>query len=381
MPDFTEMRKEDKSKSSDSNGNNSNSSIQSPYYVQANLENWDFRGQNLDGANFHMANLRMAILEDVSCEPVKVHKIGPGCLSIFIGIFFEIISGGRSGGGWSVEPLFVDAMKPADFSGANLTGANFKRAKLREANFREAILINTNLSDAILLNADMREANLSGANLSYADIRDALFYKTNLEGANLTGAKLDGTDFESANLENTIFHNADLRNAKYLDRAIGYGIITSDRGITNLATNKFAVPIQNELPGAKEPIIKKTSSGYIPGGSADRQPIIIGAILGLIAAILSAYVSPLLMFGFESSGYHSVAEYLTQTGNFLCVPVIASWSVAFGILGSLFGQRVGLKMKRPTATTILMIIGGIIGSGLGFLLGLPLMFIVVGLGS
>jgi uncharacterized protein YjbI with pentapeptide repeats len=177
------------------------------HYFRANLENQDLHGQNFDGVDFREANLRMAILDDISGEPVKATKMGSGWLSL--------LTSSTVG----VEPFFVDAMKPSDFSKADLTGANLKRAKLRGAVFRNAILRNANLSNAILVNANLREADLSHANLSYADMTDSIFYKTNLEGADLTGAKLDGADFDGANLQNAILRNLDLQGVEYLDRA------------------------------------------------------------------------------------------------------------------------------------------------------------------
>lgn len=140
----------------------------------------------------------------------------------------------------------------------------------------------------------------------------------------------------------------------------------------------------------KETMVKDTdgnktnansSSGRIPGGSIERTPKIIGAILGLLSAILCAYLVPILMVPIEVLGYDSVAQYMTQAAVYVCVPVIALWSVPFGIFGSLFGHRVGLKMKSPVAPMIMMIIGGVISGSLSFLLGIPLMLFVTALGG
>lgn len=175
------------------------------YFFRANLENQDLRGRNFDGADFRKANLRMAILEDASCEPARM--IQKDWLR-FLGNFLSE--------GGALEPLSKEVVTPANFSEADLTGANLRRAKLSEASLHGAILRNANLSEAILVNADLIEADLGNANLCYADLTGALLYKANLEGADLTGAKLDAPDFELARLKNTILHDVNLRNIRNL---------------------------------------------------------------------------------------------------------------------------------------------------------------------
>jgi uncharacterized protein YjbI with pentapeptide repeats len=68
----------------------------------------------------------------------------------------------------------------ADFSQANLQGANFAGASLGHAKFEFA--------------------NLSGANFSGADLSDADFAGADLSDANLTGATTKGADFSGATL-------------------------------------------------------------------------------------------------------------------------------------------------------------------------------------
>ena len=77
-------------------------------------------------------------------------------------------------------------LRSANLSGANLSGADLRSANLSGANLRSADLRSANLSGANLSGADLRSANLSGANLRSADLRSA-----NLSGANLLNVRYD----------------------------------------------------------------------------------------------------------------------------------------------------------------------------------------------
>ena len=84
-----------------------------------------------------------------------------------------------------------------------MAGANFSRADLYGANLSRA-----NFTGADLYGADLSGANLSGANLSGADLSGADLSGAYLSGANLSGADLYGANFSRANL-----YGADLSGA------------------------------------------------------------------------------------------------------------------------------------------------------------------------
>ena len=94
---------------------------------QNKLNEYDFYGANLSGANLRSANLRSADLSGAN-------------------------------------------LRSADLSGANLSGADLSGANLRSANLSGANLRSANLRSANLRSADLSGANLSGANLSGADL-------------------------------------------------------------------------------------------------------------------------------------------------------------------------------------------------------------------
>lgn len=101
----------------------------------------------------------------------------------------------------------------ADFSGANLKGANFSGAKLDGANFSGA-----NLEGAFFINgnfkgANFKNANLAGAHFSGAYLINADFSDANLNGAHLGETYFTNADFSNASLENACFLGANLKNA------------------------------------------------------------------------------------------------------------------------------------------------------------------------
>jgi hypothetical protein len=95
-----------------------------------------------------------------------------------------------------IRPLLYDA----PLNGANLSKANFSNANLIGAQLQNAILIEVNFHEANLLDANLHGAVLRGANFCRTDL-----YNTNLSSADLTGANLQGTqlamtDFRGAQL-------------------------------------------------------------------------------------------------------------------------------------------------------------------------------------
>ncbi len=111
----------------------------------------------------------------------------------------------------------------ADFSGADLRGADFTKTALRsarmrgcrieEAIFRDADLIGIDLSEtaggeAAFEGALLEDANFARAALRFANFRAALLESADFEGADLWGARLDGAEASYA-----VFRNAHLQEA------------------------------------------------------------------------------------------------------------------------------------------------------------------------
>ncbi len=116
---------------------------------QANRPNSDFRGQELEGADFTKAILPQSNFEDVDCTSVVLRK-------------------------------------------ADLSGSTFKQALLTSADLRVS-----RLSKADMRNARMDKANLLGADLTGANLEGATLRDVNLSGANLNRTNLRGVNLSS----------------------------------------------------------------------------------------------------------------------------------------------------------------------------------------
>ena len=110
-------------------------------------------------------------------------------------------------------------------SGAECPGADFSGEDLGEidqtmhgsegrdaADFSEANLRGANFSDSSLIGVDFTGADLRDANLRGASLQRSFLYKADLSGADLTDATL-----EQADLEDTLFEGAIFCNTKMYD--------------------------------------------------------------------------------------------------------------------------------------------------------------------
>lgn len=106
-------------------------------------------------------------------------------------------------------------LRAQDFSRQALRDADFTGADLREARFIEATLLHASLRGANLTDADLSRADLTGA-----DLRDANFTRARLMGANLRDARLDGANFSRAKLIGAEVEVEQLRNANTFGAAL-----------------------------------------------------------------------------------------------------------------------------------------------------------------
>lgn len=84
--------------------------------------------------------------------------------------------------------------------------ANFTNANLSGANFQGAFMEFINLTNANLSGANLENAQLAGANLRDANLKNANLCGTNFAGADLTNADLSGAIW-GFNGKDTIFNN------------------------------------------------------------------------------------------------------------------------------------------------------------------------------
>jgi uncharacterized protein YjbI with pentapeptide repeats len=102
----------------------------------------------------------------------------------------------------------------ADFSGADLQGANLSGADLTLAKFGGANLSGANFGKADLLNADLQNARLGKADFRNARLTEVDLTGADLTGAYLTGASLDEAKLTGANLTRALLKHANLARAR-----------------------------------------------------------------------------------------------------------------------------------------------------------------------
>lgn len=118
----------------------------------------------------------------------------------------------------SREPARLDASKPVDLAGADLTGESFFPEILTELS-----AANTDWTATTLVDRNLTKANLDGAIFTHAIMDEAIFADASLVRAKFVGASIVGTDFSRAKLQladlrdltayGAKFAGADLRGA------------------------------------------------------------------------------------------------------------------------------------------------------------------------
>ena len=101
-------------------------------------------------------------IEESEKESKTEKVVGIEIRSIFGNVIFR-----------STKTTFVEAIRDAYLSKANLREADLREADLRGANLREADLSWSNLRGANLSGSDLSGANLRGSDLSGANLREA----------------------------------------------------------------------------------------------------------------------------------------------------------------------------------------------------------------
>lgn len=86
------------------------------------------------------------------------------------------------------------AMRPANFSGSDVTGSNMQSARATGADFTGCLLSGVNLRGADLRETSFESANLTGANLTGTDLRDASLKSAIVIGTVIEQAEVQGLD-------------------------------------------------------------------------------------------------------------------------------------------------------------------------------------------
>ncbi|MEQ8755808.1 MAG: pentapeptide repeat-containing protein [Coleofasciculus sp. G1-WW12-02] len=162
-------------------------------FSNANLENARLSDVDLNDANFSYANLRNTRIRG------RVHN--------------------------------------ANFSHANLTGANLSYAKLGKANLSHVNLTGANLQNTSLSSANLQSANLTQAKLGRADFCYANLNQANLNQAYLFGVNLEQATLQNATLRNTTLTDANLEGADFTDADLNDADLTGAKLFQTNLTN------------------------------------------------------------------------------------------------------------------------------------------------
>jgi uncharacterized protein YjbI with pentapeptide repeats len=146
---------------------------------------------------------------------------------------------------WEQIELSKANLTHADFSDANLAGANLEFAIAYEARFDDANLDGANLRNLKAVNVDFQGASLRDAKLQYstlfrsnftdANLSSAALISANLDSANLTSCCLKGADLTKAKLPHAIFSFTDLFGASLIEA----DLTAADLRAAQLAGVKF----------------------------------------------------------------------------------------------------------------------------------------------
>jgi uncharacterized protein YjbI with pentapeptide repeats len=133
---------------------------------------------------------------------------------------------------WSGDPLSdrvedCARLQGADFSFADVSGADFQHSDLRGSRFifasvsrsifKSALIAGGNFGLAHGKEVDFSYAQLQGASFSISQLRVAKFSSAELQGAHFPGAYLQGANFDYAHLQGVSLKEASLQGASFVN--------------------------------------------------------------------------------------------------------------------------------------------------------------------
>jgi len=179
----------------------------------------DFRGVNLEKANFQEADLEGADFRDANLK----EAIFKNTILDWSGFRDANLQGAIF---WKAYIHRVD-LSGADLSKAVLTEANLGDSRLWKANLSKSYLENAELS-----NASLREADLTGASLAHAHV-----VGTDFTGAHLTGICVQDWNVNSTTkFDNVICDYIYLRQPETPHVGSSYGVDSIDRAISIISS-------------------------------------------------------------------------------------------------------------------------------------------------
>ena len=212
------------------------------YLSKRRLDEIDFSGATLRGANFAAANLSRASL---SCTDLTNANFAGTNLS------------------------------QADLRGARVSGANFDNADMERSDFRQATIAVPGKSSwtvvgqgQSLANVHFKNCSLKGAKLNHANLKDA----------NFDGALLNGASFKGAVLGNASFEGAVLIGVEIAEMCI------PKERLINCLTNP-GPELRKQLPCLME-IVNSAQVWAETGGRQGRVAVLDGEDIRLLAPVM-----------------------------------------------------------------------------------------------
>jgi len=184
----------------------------------------DLRGADLSGA---------AVIGSLTLSP-QTQAAGANFSKLQTGGNNPLIAGGAdlNHADFSDANLYGAQLNQADLSAAKLNGATLSGAQMAESNLQGAQLANGKLAYANLTAANLTGAELEAADLSSAYLADADFNGAELQNANLAGADLAGSDFSGADLRGANLADAQNTEHAVVDAATDFSGAVCPDGVT-----------------------------------------------------------------------------------------------------------------------------------------------------
>ena len=159
---------------------------------------------DLTGADFSLANLSGANLSNADFKGATLWDTNLSRSNLERA---ELQWANLSGADLSKAHLHEARLMGAGLYHAKFIEANLQRAKINDARLPYAILHRAKLNGAYLWGSDLRETDFSGADLSGANLMNTQLVLTNFTGATLSGCKVYGASAWDLKLEGAIQEN------------------------------------------------------------------------------------------------------------------------------------------------------------------------------
>lgn len=248
--------------------------------AQTVLPGVDLSAANLTGADLTQTNLVNANLSDATLNGAKLVNVK------LRGAQLRCARAFGSKGSTSENPNGACQANPdsslptaaADFTNAELAGADLSYATFNSGQFRGAVLDRVTATKTSFLGASfLADGVYPSTSFEAADLSGAYFARAHLDEVSFTGDILTGADFSSTTLHGTSFENAILPNAVFTNTSLE--AVTFRSAILESAKFNDAV-LQTGPVGSREVIFTCAQLGGADFSGADvKQARFVSAVM------------------------------------------------------------------------------------------------------